>query len=169
MNIPFLLSRTARTCKEHSTTDTTWYWRWHLVLLVPQVQGPSTMRLIFVGAIVISHPMFWKKPSYATVNVYDCLWVYTLFTNSSAIASSLWSAILLSIKKIPTPLTLQRKQNMKEITKTEVQETAWHWHFLCTCSCLVYINKKTVVWHKCVLICTIFQPHVALSLTFFTI
>lgn len=140
MKIPFLLSRTARTSQEYSTTDTTWYWRWHLVLLIPQVRGPSTMRLLFVGAVVISHPTLWKKPSYATVNVYDCLWV--------SIAHSLWSAILLPIKEIPTPLTLQRKQNTKEITETEVQETAWHWHLVCTCSYLVYINKKTVMWHK---------------------
>jgi len=118
-------------------------------VLVPQVQGPSTMRFLFVGVSVIPHMLGEKNLAMLLSNVYDCLWVYILFTNSSAIAHSLWSAILLSIKKIPTPLTFKRKQNTKEMTKIEVQETAWHWYLVCTCSCLVYFNLKiTVVWHK---------------------
>jgi hypothetical protein len=52
MKIQFILSGSARTCKEHTTTGTAWYWRWHLVLLVPQVQGPSTVKLLFVGGFV---------------------------------------------------------------------------------------------------------------------
>jgi hypothetical protein len=105
IKIPFLITITVRTSKEHTTTGTLWYWRWHLVLLVPQVQGPSTMSHLFVGAIMIAYLLLWKKKLCAFVNMYDTSWVYILITNSSAVAHFLWSAILLSIKNPNTSNT----------------------------------------------------------------